>query len=479
MTEKLKQRYRMNLNSSDIAEALSADDFSISAVLFKENIRGISFDTRTLKKGDLFFALQSNTGDGHAHVFEAIAKGAVAAVVERAIDGVTMQKMVIVPSPLEALGRLSAYIRRKSPAFNIAITGSVGKTTIKELLAHILKNFGETIYSKESFNNHIGVPYSLCQLTPSTRYGVFEIGMNRPGEIGPLSNLVRPKIAIITNIEPSHIGPMGHLHAIAYEKSDIFIGVDSPDSAVLPRDAEHFDLLLKRAKMQGIKHIFTFGKHADSDVRLVSSERTLSGNKVKVTMDGAVYGFEIQLPGEHSSMNALLAFFVCIKAGLKASDIIPHLGTFKPIKGRGQQFKIRVKDQNILLIDDAYNANPTSMRAGLSMLAFTPKDAHARRIAVLGDMKELGDGSADYHRALALVIRDLEIDCVFVAGEDMAHLFEALEENQKGAYAKTPQDLLPKLLETLKNGDIVFFKGSKSSQISTLVDQLLHEGEKV
>lgn len=463
----------MNLNPVDIAEVLG-----LESVSFHDHITGVSFDSRLTQPGDLFFALKSESGDGHIYAKQALQHGAVAVVCERIIEDIDTHAQVMTLCSLTALEKVGVYCRSKSTSLNIAITGSVGKTTTKELLAHILRHFGDTVASQGTFNNHIGVPYSLCQLTPTTKYGVFEAGMDNPGEIAPLSHLIQPEVSIITSIAPSHIGHMGSIEAIAMEKGDIVAGLSSNGLVILPLDTPQHEILLGKARAHGTSRIATFGKGAHADARLLSYTPTPNGqgSDISISLKGKTYTFPLNFPGEHSALNATLAFLVCTEIGLKPEEVISAISSFEPIQGRGQRLSLIVDNKNITLIDDAYNANPTSLKAGLSVLNTTPTQDQGRRIAVLGDMLSLGERSADYHRSMGLLIKDMDIDLVFAAGPEMLHLFEALDTQQQGDYKLSAEEVIPTLRAHLKAGDVVFVKGSKGSYISRVVDALKKEG---
>ena len=462
----------MKLTAVDLATALGLEGISMES-----DALGISFDSRTLVPKDLFFALKGEGWDGHDYIHSALEKGAAAVICERTIPGLDSEKLIIVPCALTALEKIGVYERNQSASLNIAVTGSVGKTTTKSLLNHVLQNFGETVASQGTFNNHIGVPFSLCSLTPTTRYGIFEAGMDNPGEIAPLSCLISPKIAIVTNIAPSHIGRMGSIEAIAMEKGDIVAGLPKDGTVILPFDTPQYPILLEKAKTHGLQHILTFGKTKGATAQLLSFTPHPSGegSDISVSLGGKIYTFSTHCPGEHSATNMALALLTAHTLGLKPEDVIPHLSSFKPISGRGQRWNLRFDNKNITLIDDAYNANPTSMRAGLSVLQSIP--TQGRRIAILGDMLSLGEDSAEYHRSVGELIKSMPIDLVFAAGPEMKYLFDALGTTQKVLHTQTAEELLPHVLSELQDHDVILVKGSKGSYVSKIVTALLKKQE--
>ncbi len=455
----------------DLAQAFSLKDLILSG----GGCTGVSIDSRTIQKGDLFIALKGENSDGHAYVKEALSKGASAAIVQEHYDYLPSAKQIVVLSTQRAMEQLAEFARKRTNAKITAITGSAGKTTVKEFLAFILKQFGKTVYSRASYNNAIGVPYSLAHLEDGTDYGVFEIGMNNPGEIAPLVTMVRPHLAIITSIGESHIGRMGSEEAIAEEKSEVLRGLNASGAAILPYDTTYFKRLFNKAQSFGLGHILTFGKKQGAYAQLLgfSPNDQGTGSDVVARIGDKEYTYTIHIPGEHSALNSLIILLACEVLGLQLKDVLKFLATFSPVQGRGLRHIIPVKSGHMTLIDDAYNANPSSMRAGLSVLALTQPTGKGRKIAVLGDMKELGEGSAGYHKALALVIDALGVDLVFASGNEMKHLYDCLSLDKRGGYAETVEGLVPKVVRAVHEGDVVFVKGSKSSYISKIVDAFL------
>lgn len=437
---------------------------------------GVSIDSRTIQDGNFFLAIKGPTCDGHAYAWKALKKGASFVVLERPLPDVAIERTIIVPCVKRALEQLAAFSRTHTRAQVCAITGSSGKTTTKEFLAFVLKHFGKTTYSRASYNNSIGVPYSLAQLETDSRFGVFEVGTNSPGEIAPLTLCIRPNIAVITNIGECHIGPMGSMEAIAEEKSEIMRGLSPLGHVILPMDSPFYDQrLLKKAKELNIQHIYTFGKSERAYARLVSFTQHSdgTGGLVEARVGAKTYSYTIQLPGEHSALNSLIVLTVCASMGLPLEEVIQTIPSFTPVQGRGLRRTLLFNNGHITLIDDAYNANPSSMRAGLSTLSSIQTDAKCRRIAVLGDMKELGEKSHEYHKNLASFIEDMNVDLIFAAGEEMHSLYLNLSMHKRGGYAKTAEQILPTIISALQEGDIILVKGSKSSYISKVVDALL------
>ena len=450
-----------------------------------DDIQGISMDTRTLQRGDLFIARKGKMENGAFFMKEALEKGAVGVLTETLCEDVSASKQLVVPSCDKALEALAHFVRHRfdhtsTKGTIIAITGSAGKTTVKEWLLHSVSPFLKTVASKASYNNHVGVPYSVAHLENDTHIGIFEIGMNNPGEIAPLALLTRPHVAVITSIGESHIGHLGKIESIAEEKSEILRGLDALGTAILPINTPYKDILLKKATSLCIQHVLTFGDDDHAYVRLVSftpSESGEMGGTVCANIEGEEITYTIAMHGEHHALNSLSVLLVCRYLSkhydIPLSSFMQRLSTFTAIQGRGARHVLPYKQGKILLIDDAYNANPSSMRAGLATLAALTCTGGGRKIAVLGDMKELGDDSPAYHRSLSLLIHDVGVDLVFAAGDHMLDLWDALPKEKRAAYAPTAAELVFDVLDQVRENDIIFVKGSKSSSISKIVDVFL------
>ncbi|OYX83153.1 MAG: UDP-N-acetylmuramoylalanyl-D-glutamyl-2, 6-diaminopimelate--D-alanyl-D-alanine ligase, partial [Azorhizobium sp. 35-67-5] len=363
---------------------------------------GISIDTRTLAPGDAFFAITGENSDGHAYVDRALAGGAAVAVVaadkaEQMADG----PLLVVPDVLAALTDLGRAARARSTAGIIAVTGSVGKTTTKEALRLALSPEGETHASAASYNNHWGVPLSLARMPREARFGVFEIGMNHPGEITPLVRMVRPQVAIITTVEAVHIAQFAGIEEIADAKAEIFDGLEPGGTAVLNRDNGQFERLAASARSKGVGRIVTFGADPASDVRLVEVALDPRCSVLVADVMGTKVTLKIGMPGRHIVQNALavLAGVHLLGADLALAGLA--LARLRPPPGRGVALELALAGGTATLLDESYNANPASMRAAIDVLSRTPVGPRGRRIAVLGDMLELGSEGETHHRELA------------------------------------------------------------------------------
>lgn len=444
----------------------------------QENISGISIDTRTLAAGEAFFAIKGDRLDGHDFVEAALAKGAALAVVDEH-SAVKFAKhdarLLVVADTLQAMRDAGAAARMRSAAKVVAVTGSAGKTGTKEALRLALSPSGETHASSASFNNHWGVPLSLSRFAKTAKFGVFEIGMNHAGEITPLVKLVRPHVAIITTIEPVHLEYFSGLEAIADAKAEIFQGIESGGAAILNRDNGQFARLQAAAKAAGISRIVAFGSSEESEARLIEVGLQEESSTVHAEIFGEKLMFKLGAPGRHLVMNALavLAAVRLMDADLAKAAIA--LGELVPPVGRGRRISLRLPGGDGLLIDESYNANPASMRAAIEVLSRAPVGKQGRRIAILGDMLELGPEAAARHIEIAQSLDAGKIDLVLCSGPLMRSLWEALPSAKRGGYAENAEALEPQVISALRGGDAVMIKGSNASGMGRIVKSLMQK----
>jgi UDP-N-acetylmuramoyl-tripeptide--D-alanyl-D-alanine ligase len=424
---------------------------------------GLSIDTRTLKAGDLFVALKGDNRDGHEFVRAAFDARAGAALVSRMPDGET-GPMLVVANTQRGLEDLAVASRARSDAKIVAVTGSAGKTTTKEILRLGLSALGRTHASAASYNNHWGVPLSLASLPRDARYAVFEIGMNHFGEIRSLVGFVRPHVALVTTIAPAHLEFFGTCEAIADAKSEIFEGIEPGGAALIPSDSPYADRLIARAKQSHVARILTFGEKPGSDARLLSYEEADSGVHIKADLMGLPVEFSMAAPGRHIASNALGALLAVSALDGDVLNAAAAMKSFTALKGRGARFDAG----GIEIIDESYNANPSSMAAALTLLG----TAKGRRIAVLGDMLELGEDGAAHHAALAAPIEAAKADLVFLCGPQMQALWDKLPASRRGACAATSDELVTLLTTALHRGDTVLVKGSNGMKLSVVIDAL-------
>ncbi len=439
-----------------------------------KSVSGISIDSRTIAAGDLFFAIRGDSNDGHEFVRKALENGAAAAVIDEAafISLQSAGSLLVVEDTFAALQILGQHGRARSNAKIAAVTGSVGKTGTKEALNVVLSHFGDTHASVASYNNHWGVPLTLARMPASTQFGVFEIGMNHIGEITPLVEMVRPHVAIITTIAPVHIQNFKSVDEIVEAKAEIFSGLEPGGAAILNQDNEHFVRLNKLAKEANIKNILTFGANHKSDAWLRGFESLPDGSHIRAEIAGQMFSYYLGAPGRHMAMNSLAVLLTAHSFGLDVQEAAEALRYFHAPQGRGQKTDLATRAGQFTLIDESYNANPTSMSAAFNVLRDTPISGIGRRIAVLGDMLELGPESDDLHRDLAEAISVNNIDIIFCAGPLMQKLFDALPKVKQGVWKQTSSELCPHILDIIRAGDAVMIKGSNGSRMGQIVTAL-------
>ncbi|MGH7045143.1 MAG: UDP-N-acetylmuramoyl-tripeptide--D-alanyl-D-alanine ligase [Stellaceae bacterium] len=437
---------------------------------------GVSIDTRSLAARDLFVALRGPNHDGHDFVAAAFAAGAAAAIVDRPVAGVPAGAPLIeVGDTLDGLAALGAFARARSPARIVAVTGSVGKTGTKEALRLALGTSGTTFASAGSLNNHWGVPLSLARLPPAAAFGVFELGMNHPGEIARLTRQARPHIAVITTVAPVHLGYFASVDAIAAAKAEIFLGLEPGGIAVLNRDNPHFPRLATAAERAGAAEVITFGDDPSADSRLLDWRPCPGGGAVEAELHGVRLSFRLGVAGRHWAINALAVLAVAAAAGADPRAAAAALQDFTAMPGRGRRHDLAWRGGMLTLIDESYNASPAAMEAALRVLGDTTPARSGRRVAVLGDMLELGDAAPRLHRALARPITAAGVDRVFLVGGAMAALDRALPATLKGGLWPSADQAIPALVSFLEPGDVVTVKGSYGVHVDRIVARLLAE----
>ncbi len=440
--------------------AAEAEAATLGRASRKFAVTGISIDTRTLKAGDLFVALKG-ARDGHEFVtaaFEAKAGAAMVSHAPAAASGATLT----VADTQRGLEDLARAARARSHARIIAVTGSAGKTTTKEMLRLCCNALGRTHASAASYNNHWGVPLSLAAMPRDAEYGVFEIGMNHAGEIRNLVSFVRPQVAMITTIAPAHLEFFGSCEAIADAKAEIFESLAPGGAALIPSDSPYAERLARRAEQSQVSRILRFGNQGDA--RLVSAQTMDQGMRIKADILGRAVDCFIGAQGAHIAMNAVAALAAVALADGDVLNAAAALKDFTALKGRGARFKAG----NVEVIDESYNANPASMAAALALLS----SAKGRKLAVLGDMLEMGEDGPNHHAALADPIAAAHADLVFASGRQMKSLWDALPSTRRGAYAENSAGLVERLTASLKPGDTVLVKGSLGSRMAVIVEAL-------
>jgi UDP-N-acetylmuramoyl-tripeptide--D-alanyl-D-alanine ligase len=452
--------------SGEVAQALGA----VIAAPFEAN--GVTFDSRAVGKGDLFFALKGETTDGHGFVAEAMKRGAAAAVVSRDVENAG-GTLIRVPDTLKALEGLGRAARRRSKARIASVTGSVGKTSTKDALRAMLSAQAPTSASTASFNNHVGVPISLARLPREARYGVFEIGMNHPGEIEPLARQVEAHVGVVTNVGPAHIGFMGSEEAIADEKACLFAGMAQGAVAVLNRDGKHYERLAGHARHFGVSRIVGFGRGETADARLVSCNLQDSGSDVVALIQGRRIEYRLGAAGEHWVLNSIAALAVAEALGADVEQAAASLAGITASPGRGARRFLKFGTGTVELLDESYNGNPMSVRAMLAILARTEPAKGGRRLLALGDMRELGEGADAYHAGLADAVSASGATQVFLCGPHMEALWRKLEPAQRGVHRPDSMALAGEVAAALRAGDVIAVKGSLGSKMKHVVDAIL------
>ena len=435
---------------------------------------GVTFDSRAVGKGDLFFALGGETTDGHGFVADALARGAAAAVVSRDIED-ARGVLIRVPDTMKALVDLGRAGRRRSKARIASVTGSVGKTSTKDALRAMLSAQAPTSASVASYNNHVGVPISLARLPREARYGVFEIGMNHPGEIEPLARQVEAHVGVITNVGAVHIGHMGSEEAIADEKGCLFAGMAEGAAAVLNRDSRHYERLAGHARRFGVSRIVGFGRSEAAEARLLACNLQDSGSDVAALIHGRRIEYRLGAAGEHWALNSVAALAVVEALGADVAIAAATLAQVKASPGRGARRMLKFGTGVVELLDESYNANPLSVRAMLAVLSRTEPKPGGRRVLALGDMRELGEGAdADaYHAGLADAVATSGAAQVFLCGPHMQALWPCLAPAQRAVHRPDSASLAVEVAAALRAGDVVAVKGSLGSKMKIVVDAIV------
>ena len=448
-------------NSAEIAKATGGK------VTSEFEVTGVSIDTRTLRPGDLFVALK-DVRDGHDFIPAAMDAGAGGVLCEAAPENTPA---VAVADTMKALEGLGVYARQERAALRVGVTGSVGKTSVKDALAVMLSSFEMTHKSIKSFNNYIGVPITLATIPEDTKYAVLEMGMNHAGEMSALSKLAKPQIAIINNVVGAHLAHFKNVDEIADAKAEIIEGMEAGDVLILNGDNEYTPRILEKAEAADLK-VLTFGHSDTDDVAIVSKNSHAAGGNVRLRIARQQFDVTLMVPGEHWFMNAAACMAVAVAADLPLRRCAMALRKIAPAPGRGDTHSLTIDGKSVTLIDESYNANPTSMRAAFSAAALKT----GRKLAFLGDMYELGADELELHQELAEPLVEAGFERVFMVGECMRLLMGALPQPMRAGWSSKSQSLLTKLKGELRDGDIVLVKGSNASGVGEVAAQLKEEG---
>lgn len=431
---------------------------------------GISIDSRTIQPGDLFVALKDER-DGHDYAAAAMKAGAAACLISR--DDLDLEPALQVKDTLAALRSLGEAARERCDAIRVAVTGSVGKTTVKDALAAVFRAAGPAHWSVKSYNNHWGVPLTLARMPRDTQRAVFEMGMNHSGEIRDLSSMVRPHVAMITRIAPAHLEHLGSIEAIADAKSEIYEGLETDGVAIYPADDPQAERLARHARHSGAAFMLDFGTAKDAAIRIESFETGLDGSRGIANVLGMRVPFSAKASGVHWTWNIAAIFAASAGAGLDAGDVAEALAGLEAGAGRGRVLTLaHPAGGSFTLLDDAYNANPVSMAAAISALGAARPGEGGRRIAVLGDMLELGPDEVAMHAALAEPLEAAGVDEVYTCGRRMRSLHDALPATRRAGYAANADEGLDLIRAAIRPGDVVLVKGSNASGLHRIAAYL-------
>ena len=438
-----------------------------------ENISayGVSFDSRVMNLGDLFVALKTDKNDGHNYVRQALEKGACACIVDHEIEGIFKENQIIVPDTFKALEALARFARMRTAATVIGVTGSCGKTSTKEMLAACLEKQGKTYKTEKNFNSNFGVPFTLANMPSDVQYAVIEMGISHPGEMTQLSDFVRPNVTIMTNIAPAHQEFFADTRAIAAEKIHILDYQNKEGSIILNVDDEQYQFLADTATGAGLKKIIRFGQGEKADFRLISA--TLQSDKTHVVAEwhGEKLVFDLNFIGSHFALNSMAILAAIDAVGASVEQAVQDLQILTPVQGRGQTETVVVDGKTVHFIDDAYNANPVSMAAGIKALGLRS----GQKIAVIGDMLELGEKSYEMHLDILAELEQNSINKLYAVGPTMCQVFDLAPSDLQGAKATSAKDLVEVLKHDLQDGDWVLFKASHGTGLDTLIKGLKGE----
>lgn len=434
------------------------------------DISGICVNSKEAKYNDIFIALKGENADAHDFVHDALNKGASLAIVERKITGVSDQNLILVDSSYDALLKLANHNLKQTIAKYICVTGSVGKTTTKDMMHHILSQqdqFRDSSYvSMKNFNSQIGLPICVAAMPKNTKIGVFEMGMSSKNDIRKLVEIIRPSVALITNVCETHLEFFDSVFDIAKAKSEIF--EQGADFAIIPSDSPYFDFLKNKALSCGIKNIFSFGSHEKSDAKIILCDSSENSINIRAKILGKTIDYQLLCNNESFAFNSIAAILAThIVSGIDVENLALSLSSFTVSSKRGEIIKIN--DPNIIIIDDSYNASPVSMKSAIHSLA---KYENRRKILIAGDMKELGPDAIYFHENLSPTIDKYDINLVFACGNLMKYLYDNLLEQKKGDWKETSSELIRSVLEEIKDGDCILVKGSRSMKTELIVDAI-------
>ncbi len=456
-------------NNSQIRINKQQNNFLINKAVkskLNKSFLGVSIDSKSVKRGNLFVAIKGKNNDGHNYLNEALSKGATNCVVSKNLSKISKNKIVKVPNCYKFLKRLANLKRNYTNGKIIAVTGSSGKTTVKDLLGNLLKNYGETYFSPRSFNNYYGVPLSLCNLEQEHKYGVFEIGMSKKGEIDSLSSVVKPNIAIITNIAEAHIENFKNLNHIAKAKGEIINNISSQGSLIIDRDNKFFNYFKTKAEKNKIK-VVSVGYNKKSNIKIEKIKNFLHYRLLTIKSFNTIYKFKIK---GQLIKNILFAVAVLEILNLDINKIKNKIKNIEVLEGRGKIYKIKYKNLNFNLIDESYNANPLSMKQ--SILNLSKIQNGNLKYILLGDMLELGKKTQILHKKLSPIINHSNINKMFIHGEHIMNTYKNINKKKRGNILQNKSDFKEIILPILQNNDYLMIKGSNATGLKKISKNL-------
>ncbi len=462
----LKIKKNKSIREINVQQNKSLINKIIKMKFNKKHILGVSINSKSLKSGNLFVAIKGKNNDGHRFLKEAVSNGASNCVISKNLNIISKDKIIKVPNTYKFLKKLAFLKRKFTNAKIIAVTGSSGKTSVKDLIGNLLKNYGETYFSPKSFNNSYGVPLSLCNLEESHKYGVFEIGMSKKGEIDTLSKIVKPDIAIITNIAEAHIENFKNLSQIAKAKGEIIDNISSQGSLIIDRDNKFYNYFKSKAQKRNIK-VISVGYNNKSDIKIIRVKNFLKFKLVTIKSFKKEYVFKIQGQLEK---NITFAIAVLKILNLNINTIKHKIRSIKILEGRGKIYKIKYKNFNFNLIDESYNANPLSMKQSILNLSNIKNNNH--KYILLGDMLELGKKSQKLHKNLSPIINNSNINKLFIHGNYIMDTYKNVKKNKRGNILQYKSDFKDVLLPILQSNDYLMIKGSNATGLKEISKNL-------
>ena len=466
------KKYMKNMTLSRVAQVVEGKLIlpEGSEALKDKEIMGAVNDNRKVEKDFLFIPMVGARVDGHDFIEDAFSKGALASLAEHELEKCSGPYIIVKDTKI-ALKQIATAYRMELTIPVVGVIGSVGKTSTKEMLASCLAKQGKTHATQKNFNNNLGVPFTMANMPRDTQYAVIEMGISHPGEMTELSDFVRPSVTLITNIAPAHQEYFADTRAIAAEKIHIVDYQNKEGSIVLNDDDPQFQFLADTALSAGLKKVIRFGQGEKADFHLLSAVLHDNTTHVVAEWHGEKLTYDLNFVGAHFALNSLSVLAAIDAIGASVDQAVQDLATLQPLQGRGQVYEVHLDDKIVHLIDDAYNANPASMKA--SIIAFGQRPG--RKIAVLGDMLELGEKSYQMHLDILPLLEQNNVSKLYAVGPVMSQAFDLVSPDMQGAKTLSATDFAEVLRHDLQDGDWVLFKASHGTGLAPLIQKLKGE----